>query len=182
MDKFKSALTIAFSVLFTSLFYDKLIGLNLLLFEGALIAIAYIIHKPSFKGLLMKIVSLGTLISLAMVVIHNSSFAIILNMISFFCLMGAFTFSKYSLITNQFRQYFISVQYGITDFFSSLFSKKRRSTRIFTYFNIILIPIAVILVFLLIYYNSNSYFAELTDSFFNGLSSCLLYTSDAADD
>lgn len=171
MEKIKIYLTLSFAVLFTSLFYEKLISMNLFIFEILLISAAILIHKPSFKkNILLTIIATGTLVSLSMIIIYNSDVSKVLNIISFICLIGAITYPKYTLISSQVGQYFSNIQSGLIDFFNAIFSKKRRSIRLLSYLKIIVLPILVILVFLLIYYNSNDYFAELMDSLFSGFS------------
>jgi hypothetical protein len=167
LTKHKSVISLLLAFIFSVLFYKKAFGLNVLFYETIALIAAYYIHKPNFKNTLTRILLIGTIASCLMVVLHNSSISKVVNSFSFFLLIGSFTYPSFKLIKNNLYQFIINITKGYNEFRKDFSSKKKRKGKLFHYFKIIIIPIFIILLFLFIYYNSNEYFAKLTDSFFN---------------
>lgn len=166
LNKYKSILSLLFASFFCVLFYQKNLGLNVLLYEAFILPIMYLIYKPKLITTLSRLVFVGTVISCLMVVIHNSSIAKTANILSFLLLIGVFTYSDFKLLKNIFSQFTTNLTSAYKAYFSELSTNKNRKSRVFHYLKVIIIPLLIIGVFLTIYYNSNEYFASLTDSFF----------------
>ena len=84
----KVPVVLLFSVLFTLLFFQKLIGINLLIFESILLLLASWLYKPKFNSLLSKSLLAGTILTLIFVVIHNSLISKVVNSASFLLLIS----------------------------------------------------------------------------------------------
>jgi hypothetical protein len=167
LTKHKSVISLLLAFIFSVLFYKKAFGLNVLFYETIAVTIAYYIHKPNFKNSLTKILFIGTVVSCLMVVLHNSSISKVVNSFSFFLLVGSFTYPSFKLIKNNLYQFIINITKGYNEFRKDFLSRNNRNRKLIHYLKIIIIPILIILLFLVIYYNSNDYFAKLTNSFFD---------------
>ncbi len=175
LTKFKSFAVIAFTLLFATIFYDKLIGVNLLIFEVLLFLTAYYVHKPRFRTTLFKAIALGTFITLIAVIIHNSMIAKTVNILSFIALIGAMTFEEYRLLNNYFLQALHNVHNGINRFYKSLSSEDGMKIRLLHNLKIVIFPMVIIIAFLIIYYNSNDYFASLTDDVMSSINDLITW-------
>ncbi len=160
----KVPVVLLFSVLFTLLFFQKLIGINLLIFESILLLLASWLYKPKFNSLLSKSLLAGTILTLIFVVIHNSLISKVVNSASFLLLISNLISLDFTHIKSYLFQFIYTIYEGIHAFINDLFNSKK--IRFFYYFKIIGIPLLLILFFFIIYYNSNTYFAEITDKFF----------------
>lgn len=167
----KKSLVFILTILFTFLFYNKLIGLNLLIFESVSISLGIILFKTKFHSTLARLLLLGTIITCIMVVLHNSKIAKAVNIFSYLLLIGSISLPNFQLIKNYLVQFIENLFKSTSVFLYSLINNKGKGTRFFYYLKIIGIPLVLILFFLIIYYNSNEYFSQLIDSFFNTIAS-----------
>ena len=88
------------AVLFSTLFYEKNIGLNLCLFGVLTVIILFINNKNDFKtkdAIIYTALYLGTGIA---VFFHDSSLAIMANLVAFFTLIGKLSQNKTSIYVN----------------------------------------------------------------------------------
>lgn len=74
--------------LFAWLFFEQSIGLNLVVFETVLITLALALNPINWKNQAFILVFLGTLASMALVIVHHSTLAILINLLSFGLFQG----------------------------------------------------------------------------------------------
>ena len=148
---------------FTFVFNKQFIGLNLLLFETAVLLIIAQKLKWKFESRLMQILFARTCISCLFSVINGASFAIAINIISAVVLVGYVYFpAAQSLVTaiiNSASNVF-TAQYN---FYLNMVSAEFRYfnfRKIISVLKIGAIPIAIIGLFLLMYKLSNPVFEE----------------------
>jgi hypothetical protein len=164
---YKKSLVFLFAVLFSVLFYKKLFGVNLLIFETVSISLGIVLFKPKFGSTFSKLLVLGTVITCLMVVLHNSRIAKVVNVFSYLLLIGSISMPNFQLAKNFIIQFVENSIKSTGVFLKSLINGKGKGSRFFHYLKIIGIPLMLILFFLFIYYNSNDYFSQIVDSFIN---------------
>lgn len=167
MNKRLQLLTVtAGSILFTFLFYENLIGLNLLLFNVFVIGSLYFLKKLTLKSKLEFAILSGTILSGLMVVIYNSSLAIAVNLISLFLLAGVLLLPKIRNLIYASGLSIINAIMAQGSFYRLLqdLSEKRKGLKlILKYLKIIILPLLIVFIFLLIYKASNPFFSEYVD-------------------
>ena len=152
ISKFKHIITIALAIVFVSLFYNNLLGLNVLIFELLSVVLIYILYKPKLKSLTNKILLIGTFTTVFMLVFHNSSIAKVVNIFSFLLLIGSLTSPTITLFKSLIEQFANNIRKGTYQFRTSLTKRKGIRLNLFYYFKIIVIPTFLIIFFLIIYY------------------------------
>ena len=163
---YQNLLILVSAIIITFLFYDSLLGLNLLLFELATIGLAYWFYKPKLNSTLSKLLLFGTILTALIVVIHNSQISKFVNIISFLLLLGSISFYHLKTIKSYLTQFVFSCYKGVESFFMENSNSKTKKIRVFKTIRIIIIPVIIIFFFFIIYYLSNEKFSEISDSFF----------------
>lgn len=179
----KKNILLGTSVLYYSyLFYEQSAGINLLIFNLALVAIVLYLKNDIWKMATWTAVALGCLLSSACIVYHHTQLAITANLISLVALAGLSNEKHVSLVTalaNSLTSLFSSHIIALTDRlgFNKIdetpeqtkaqdiaverFAKKARK---------IAIPIVVTAVFLFIYMGANPAFNHLISNLFTSSS------------
>ncbi|WP_296314183.1 DUF4153 domain-containing protein [Winogradskyella sp. UBA3174] len=151
--------------LFSTLFYGKTIGLNLLLFSLLTIVVLLINNKDDFKNRKTIIYSGLYVITGIAVFFHDSSLAIIANCVSFFTLIGLLSENKSSIYINWLNGLYTT----IAGLFHRNFSinkqqkvvKEKSTTDYFHLIKIIVIPLVIFIIFIGLYKNGNPVFNDL---------------------
>lgn len=155
------------ALLFSTLFYDKSIGLNLFLFSIVTLIVLYVNNKDDFKNKRTILYSSLYVITGLAVFFHDSSLAIIANIVAFFTLIGLLSEHKSSIYINWLNGLYTT----IAGFFHRNFSvnevtQKVESKKEVDYMHlakIIIIPFIILIIFIALYQNGNPLFGELID-------------------
>ncbi|MCB0398180.1 MAG: DUF4173 domain-containing protein [Winogradskyella sp.] len=155
------------ALLFSTLFYDKSIGINLFLFSVLSVVILAINNSDDFKNkknILYTCIYLATGLA---VFFHDSALAIIANTISFFTLIGVLSQSKASIYVAWLNGLYTT----IAGFFHRNFTvdettQKVESNKEIDYVHltkIIVIPGTIVIIFIGLYQNGNPIFNNLIE-------------------
>lgn len=163
----KHILIIIASVLFSILFYEKSIGLNLLLFSVITIILLIFYNLEKFRSKRIMIYSIAYFITAIVVFIQDSSLSIIANCVAFFTLIGAISKDKTSIYINWINGLFTSM----AGFFYRKIeggkikedSIQKKDIDILHLAKLIGIPLIFVIGFVLLYKNGNPMFNDLVD-------------------
>ena len=93
-DKQKVTAVLVFTMLFTVLFYQQSIGLNLLIYETCYLGLIAFFAGKSIRSSLAITLFAGTLLTAVFTVITNSVFVIMMNVVSVMLLSGILIFPE----------------------------------------------------------------------------------------
>ncbi len=153
--------------LFTVVFYKQFIGLNLLLFEGAIILVLYAQRRITLDVEVLM-TTFGTLLTALMVVVHNSALAITVNFFSLFLMIGTLLYPKARALSYSFAFSLCHVPYAQFEFFkqvAQLGNGRPAMGRAIRWMRIVVIPLVILVVFISIYQAANPMFAQLVTKF-----------------
>lgn len=164
----KNLIIIIASFLFSILFYDRAIGLNLSIFSLVTIVFLVIYNPDTFKNKIILLQTFAYVLSAIFVFINHSSLAIIANCAAFFTLVGAVSQSSTSIYV----QWFNGIYTSIAGFFYRNFDINDEAKRVDFKKNIdylhmaklIGIPLVFITLFILLYKNGNPIFNDLVSN------------------
>ena len=168
------ALVLTASVLFVVLFYQKTMGLNLLLFEAVMLPVMFYLNRPIKFNLLTGSILFATVLTAVFAVLVNTSWGIFINFVLLFCL-------GYVLAFQQGKSFFHTVCGSVVrcvlaqiSIFSQNTDGKTKTTATFSFEKnlykflfIIFIPVCLFLFFLLLYAASSERFSLSVQSFFS---------------
>jgi hypothetical protein len=155
---------ILLAALFTWLFKGHPLGLNLLLFNLAILAVLFIQGRISLRS--QPVLLAGTLVSAVMVVVHATEWAIFMNILSLFLLTGSRLLGSPTGINYAALFALVHLPMSHIALFSqvnALGSGRPHVARIINVFRIVLIPLAVIALFVAMYRGANPVFLHLLD-------------------
>lgn len=168
MKSFKKITVLMFALLYSIIFWNEKLGINLFLFTSALLVVLYMENKDSFRNNTVKITMAGTLLSGVMVVVFNSFISKFSHIVSFWIMIG---FVQQSSL----RSVHYSLQYSLINyvkapiaFFTDLTAGHKSTSKAGLFFyklKLVLIPLIVLTVFYILFYNANPEFAELANTF-----------------
>ncbi|MEM5565415.1 DUF4153 domain-containing protein [Psychroserpens sp. AS72] len=153
------------SLLFSILFYDRSIGLNLSIFSLITIVFLVINNYETFKNKTILLHTFAYVLSAIFVFVNHSSLAVIANCAAFFTLVGTVSQSSTSIYV----QWFNGVYTTVAGFFHRNFEVKEDVQKVdwkkdidFTHWaKLIGIPLVFVIVFILLYKNGNPIFNNL---------------------
>ena len=153
------------ALLFSVLFYEKSIGLNLSIFSIVTLAVLAIYNPKKFKERNVLLLSIAYIITGALVFIQHSSLSIIANCIGFFTLVGVVSESKSSIYVHWLN----GIYSTIAGVFHRTFEGNTNSSKtnrlkdidVLHWAKLIGIPLAFVIVFVLLYKNGNPMFSNL---------------------
>lgn len=166
MKKSIVALTvILFSVFFTAIFYKQMVGLNLFLFNIAVLSALIWGYKAfDFKNKTHLAVVGGTLLTAIGVLWHASALVITINILSLVALFGIVNNRETRLLVN-------TAMSAICQFFSAPFlffrrdkeapKRTNKTKRILRWIGLTLIPLITLIVFFILYSASSSKFYSI---------------------
>lgn len=172
IKSFKSAFMLLLLLIFNALFWNEMLGLNLFIFSNLLISSFLFFYKESFKSKNVRIAIGCTFITGVMVLIHNSIISKIAHITSFWLLLGFFQQKNLRLLTSAFWSSLIgliSVHISFLEqisFIKAPATVSKSSTR---KLRLLVIPLAVFVLFFVIFKIANPVFNKLTDSLGNQL-------------
>ena len=163
----KHILILISSVLFSILFYEKSIGLNLLLFAIVTLSILVVHNPEQFKSKRVMFYTIAYTATAVFVFIQDSGLSVIANCVSFFTLVGAVSNDKTSIYIHWINGIFSSVA---AFFFRTVEGRKNKKGKILNKKTDVLhlvklvgIPLVFIIVFVLLYKQGNPMFNNLVD-------------------
>ncbi len=151
--------------LFSTLFYDKSIGLNLFLFSIVTLVVLFVNNKDDFKNKKTIIYSSLYLITGLAVFFHDSLVAVIANFVSFFTLIGLLSEHKSSIYVNWLNGFYTTIaglfhrNFSINETTQKVEPKKEVDYMHLA--KIILIPSIIVILFIGLYQNGNPLFSKL---------------------
>lgn len=161
----KHLVIIIASLLFSMLFFEKHIGLNLSLFSVLTIVLLYVYNPKQFSNKTIIFYALTYLITSGFVFINHSVLSVIANCAAFFNLVGAVSQSQTSIYVKWLNGIFTSV----AGFLYRTFEKDNDNNTVS--FNkdmdvahlikLIGIPLVFIIIFILLYRNGNPIFETI---------------------
>lgn len=176
---------VAIAIVFTSLFYQKSIGINLLIFEMIAIPIMFFRRFQTSKSCeteslqncgnckkfnhLTCFVFAVVVVSAVSVVMINSAWSIFINILSMICLSGMFVYQGFRSFIHAFIESFLrcfSAQWSI---FCHRSEKPQKSyKRVFSkIFFFIILPLIIVLFFVMLYATGSSAFEKIMQPIFN---------------
>ncbi len=172
MNLKKLIIIMALTAIFTFLFYQVQIGLNLLIYNLLLVFGLAFVGKLTLKGSANLVIIFGTLLSAIFIVINGSNFTIFINIISLFLLAGITLFpeSRSLIYTSliSFVNFFYS-QFAFLSMVSELSKKSKYANAIVKLIRILIVPIIVLTIFILIYRAANPIFEGMLKSIFDAI-------------
>jgi len=164
------------AILFAILFHMKPLGLNLLLFNGFILSIWLIFRGINFRNFHHVILSLGMFLSAVLSVLTNSALAIFMNYLSMILLSAAVVFPETRSIIHLIGIKVLNVFYGFQEFFLRLRrvdEKPGKFPKLWKWVKILVIPIAIILIFVAIYRGASPWFDDMAGGFFESIGNVL---------
>lgn len=156
-------LSLAVATLYTLLFHDTPIGLNLLIFEILILGIHWRFYRESFKEFLPKYLGILLLFSSLFTVITHSAFSLAMNYICLIVFIG-------SVQEPKLRSALTGLGMGVTHFigaqlafFGNLKNPDRKKPKVGRWLwqlRLFLLPLLIIIIFMSLYGNSNPIFGD----------------------
>jgi hypothetical protein len=157
------------AVFFALLFYKNYVGINLLIFEMAVIPIMIYLNRPvKFNALGLSILA-GVCLSALMVVLLNTSWSIFINIVSLFTFSGILAYKGFRsyihLVVESFFRLFSSQISILLDWGDPVVinTQNRSSKSKFGFGKVlylILIPAAILILFIILYSSASSKFYD----------------------
>jgi len=174
MNRRSNILIISISaILFTLLFHNQTLGLNVLFFELIILIWLFFTKQFRFIGKNQISCSVGLIITMFSTVFVYSAYAFFVNFLLLFLFVGIMIYPDTQSLINTFRLSFSNFFNSQRFFFRALTASKLRNYKITAYlwrFRIFIIPVLIIILFLILYSHSNPVFNHLLQNiglFFN---------------
>ena len=174
------ALTLAISVLFVILFYQKMIGINLLLFEVAVIPIMFYVNRPVKFNFLTSSILFTTGLTAVFAVIISTSWGIFINFVLLFCLGYVLAFQKGKSFSHVVCGAFLRCFLAQISFFTSHPEDQATANlpssamkKAYKFFFFVVIPVCILLFFFFLYTSSSSIFSQSVQPFLNTMADML---------
>jgi len=158
------AVVLVSAVIFTLLFYKQSLGINLLIYELAVLSWLSISKQFQFKGLNTIVSFLSVLLTVVFTVIHHSTLSFIINFIVFFVFIGIIISPQINSLLNSIRSSFSNIIASIAELKERIAKSKVNNSKLgysLWTLRIFLIPFAIILLFSSIYSWANPKFGEI---------------------
>lgn len=161
----KNLITLISALLFSTLFYKQNIGLNLSLFTILTIIVLGINNHQAFKNKNFILNTTAYIITGIAVFIYKSNLTILVNIITFFTLVGTISDHKSSIYV----KWINGVYTVVVSYFSMRFDnlnaevkkEKKEKVNYVYWLKIIGIPAIILIIFINLYRNGNPMFDEL---------------------
>ncbi len=162
----KHLYAIVIALLFSWLFFERTVGINLLIFDLLLLAAIWRANRESLQSPAVKLFYVGTLLSSIMVVWHNSSWSLLIHHINFGLLGGALAAPQLKSVFNVFFAAIFNVVYSVREFFRTRKVaqteqkkiKRKPLARFWYALRISIIPLLAVFIFGTIYSSSSPWF------------------------
>lgn len=154
------------TIAFNTFFWNESLGLNVVFYSALIFGILFYLYPNSFKTRNVIITVLGSLISAVLVVYNNSVTSKFAFICSFIVALGfIFEPGLRSVLTSwsySFLNFFMALEKLITDFKKQHPSEKRK-TAFSRWLKLFLLPVAILIVFILIFKAANPIFNDFTN-------------------
>lgn len=176
-SKLKISITAFCTLMLTFLFHKEALGINLFIAETILLC--YLIKSKQFRfqSFNTTISFLGVLITSIATIITHSILSYLINFLSVFIIIGIVLYPEAKSLLNSIRLSFYNVFNSQIHFFNTLLNSNANGIKLKKLVkktSIFIIPLFIIVVFILIYRNSNPVFDELVSDFLNSINNCLV--------
>ncbi len=161
-----------FAILSTVLFYNHVFGLNLLIFQLAMLLWFLFTKQVYFKTKTQIITGIGVLLTSFFTVFTHSIFSYFINFLAWFIFIGVLNFPQTKSLISSFLISTISLFKSQEVFISKIFTKKiggKNIGKTLYKARIYLIPIVIIILFVIIYSLSNAVFNNLVSEFLTSI-------------
>jgi hypothetical protein len=169
---FKNSFSVmALAVLYTFLFWHESMGINLVLFSSCIAALLLYRHREVWAIPRVQWTLAGTLFSGAMVLLWNSTTAVVAHIASFYLFSSlvhapqvrAFHFSAAHALINQ-----VKAPGSLNlAFHNNAPAAQRRPMRLGYWLRVVIIPLLFVLLFYILYVNANNEFAAISNRFWH---------------
>lgn len=152
------------AIILTFLFYNQGIGLNVLIFEIILLAWLVISKQLTFKHNNEIICIIGVLLTGVFTIINYSFYTYFIHFVTLFLFVGVLNYTEVRSLVTSFGISLYSLFNSQGIFLKSLFGLKVKGEKANTFFwksRIFIIPLAIIVVFIIIYSSSSPKFSKL---------------------
>lgn len=164
-------MVVLMAALYTFLFWHESLGINLIFFTSCLTSILLFDRREALKSPRVQITMAGALFSGAMVVLWNSTTAVVAHITSFYLMTGFIYAPEIRAVHWGAANMLINQAKALASFLASLHQSNatsRRSTlRIGYWLRVVILPVLFLLLFYIIYLNANDKFAALSSRFWN---------------
>jgi hypothetical protein len=163
MKKYLIWIVLALSVIFTVLFYKQGIGINLVIYELIALPIMFALLKPEKFSFILRFISLGTLLSLIAVLMIHSVLSIVVHFIFLMMLPMIAAYPNFRSLLHagvEAQIHIVSAQAGFVGQLVKRIRNKVFFKGTFKLIKIIFIPLAVIILFVVLYRVANPLFDE----------------------
>ena len=126
----KNLVTIICAILFSTLFYQQNIGINLSLFTVLTIIVLGIKNFESFKNKTTILIAIGYVITGISVFMYKSDLSIIANIIAFFTLVGTISEHKSSIYIQWINGVYTTIVAAFSLYYDSLNSEVERTEQL----------------------------------------------------
>ena len=160
-------------IIYHSLFWKELLGVNLLLFNIIINITFYFLRKDDYLRKQALITGISATLMAVTLVINGSLISIISYIISFVIWIGFLCHSDLKTIITALPTGIYNFIYSVVTIPSHAKSLKHNSSKqknIVRNFKLAIIPIIVLIIFVVIFKNANPVFSDYIDSFFNSQS------------
>lgn len=159
------------TIAYNGLFWSEKMGVNSLIFTLIMLPILFYVHPESRNSKPALITAIGTFLTAILIIWNNSLLTKIIHILSFLTLVGfvqarMLRFVWYGFLLGVMNIGVFPRKLGQIFPQEGIFSKTPKTA--FRSFRLSVLPLLVVGVFYLIYYNANPAFSELSDQFWNG--------------
>jgi hypothetical protein len=155
-------ITLVSAILITLLFHKQSNGLNVLIFELLVVAYFSLSGRIDTKAPFSVLSTAAFMLSAIFTVITYSDFTYVMNIAALVLFVGVHLEPNVKSIVSSFGLAFVNVFEAQKEFFVSLRNSKFQGLATYAWrFRIFLLPVIIILVFVLIYSNSNPLFDKV---------------------
>ncbi|MFZ4399477.1 MAG: DUF4173 domain-containing protein [Bacteroidales bacterium] len=172
-------------ILFTILFHNQALGLNVLIFEAFITGWLFFTKQFKFFGKNQIICALGLIITMLYTVFIYSDFAFIINFLMLFMFVGSIMYPDAKSLVTTLRLSVSNLSRSQRNLIKELTSSEHKKNKFIIYlwrFRIFIIPVLIIILFLIFYSHSNPIFNRLLQNiglFFNNYLSFIFNNIDA---
>ncbi len=150
------------ALLFGTLFHKYESGLNLFIFDLAILLSLFHLDKSKFNSAAVKLFAAGSVLSSLLLILNGSAWPVFTHHLSLFLLGGALAMPELKSIHNHFFAAVFNIGLSIVSFFKRKITVRAgRSQRVWYVLRVSMIPILVVVLFGTLYSKASPWFGEL---------------------
>lgn len=170
-------LNLAMAVFFALLFYRNFVGINLLIFEIAAVIAMFYVNKPVKLNFFSGVILGSVAVSAVMVVLLNTSWSVFVNIVMLFTLSTVLAYQGFRSYVHSFLETLLRLFASQVSIFipwnnepqQAASDKSAKSMNMGKILYMVIIPLAVLIVFLIIYASASSVFYRQFAEVFNAI-------------